>query len=101
MFKIVRREEMNAGTVILNEIEAPAIARIAKPGQIVILKSNEEGERIQLPLAAIDRSKGTLTVIYMVVGQSTAFLRELKAGEAYQGVIGPYALPRVDEVKDE
>ncbi|MBW2513886.1 MAG: sulfide/dihydroorotate dehydrogenase-like FAD/NAD-binding protein, partial [Deltaproteobacteria bacterium] len=46
MFKIVKREEMAEGTVILNEIEAPAIARKAKPGQFVILKANETGERI-------------------------------------------------------
>jgi ferredoxin/flavodoxin---NADP+ reductase len=89
MFKIVRREEMAQGTVILNEIEAPLIARKAKPGQFVILKANETGERIPLTMAETDPQKGTLTIIYMVVGKSTALFRDLKVGEGYQDVIGP------------
>jgi ferredoxin--NADP+ reductase len=89
MFKIVRREEMAEGTVILNEIEAPRIARKAKPGQFVILKANEEGERIPLTMAETDPEKGTLTVIYMVVGKSTALFKTLQEGEGYQDVIGP------------
>jgi ferredoxin--NADP+ reductase len=89
MFKIVRREEMAEGTVILNDIEAPLIARKAKPGQFVILKANEEGERIPLTMADTDPEKGTVTIIYMVVGKSTAIFRDLKVGDGYQDVIGP------------
>ncbi|QTA91310.1 sulfide/dihydroorotate dehydrogenase-like FAD/NAD-binding protein [Desulfonema magnum] len=89
MFKIVRREEMAEGTVILNEIEAPLIARKAKPGQFVILKANEEGERVPLTMAETDSEKGTITIIYMVVGKSTAIFRDLKVGDEYQDVIGP------------
>ncbi len=89
MFKIVRREEMAEGTVILNEIEAPLIAKKALPGQFVILKANEDGERIPLTMAETDKEKGTLTIIYMVVGKSTAIFRDLKVGESYQDVIGP------------
>ena len=89
MFKIVKREEMAEGTVILNEIEAPAIARKAKPGQFVILKANETGERIPLTMAEADPEAGTITVIYMVVGKSTALFRDLKVGDGYQDVIGP------------
>lgn len=89
MFKIIKREEMSAGTVILNEIEAPLIARKAKPGQFVILKANETGERIPLTMADTDPEKGTITVIYMVVGKTTALFKELKRGDAYQDVIGP------------
>ena len=89
MFKIVRREEMAEGTVILNEIEAPLIAKKAKPGQFVILKANEEGERIPLTMADTDPVKGTITIIYMVVGKSTAIFRDLKVGDGYQDVIGP------------
>jgi len=89
MFKIVRREEMAEGTVILNEIEAPLIAKKAKPGQFVILKANEEGERIPLTMADTDLEKGTLTIIYMVVGKSTAIFRDLQVGDGYQDVIGP------------
>jgi ferredoxin--NADP+ reductase len=89
MFNIVRREEMADGTVVLNEIEAPRIARKARPGQFVILKANEEGERIPLTMAETDPEKGTLTIIYMVVGKSTALFKSLKVGDAYQDVIGP------------
>ncbi|RLC14311.1 MAG: sulfide/dihydroorotate dehydrogenase-like FAD/NAD-binding protein [Deltaproteobacteria bacterium] len=93
MFKIVRREEMAEGTVILNEIEAPLIARKAEPGQFVILKANENGERIPLTMAETDPEKGTVTVIYMIVGKSTALFRDLKVGEGYQDVIGPLGKP--------
>ncbi|MGB7919345.1 MAG: sulfide/dihydroorotate dehydrogenase-like FAD/NAD-binding protein [Desulfobacterales bacterium] len=89
MFKIIRREEMAEGTVVLNEIEAPRIARKARPGQFVILKANEEGERIPLTMAETDPEKGTITIIYMVVGKSTALFKSLKVGDAYQDVIGP------------
>ncbi len=89
MFKIIRREEMAEGTVVLNEIEAPRIARKARPGQFVILKANEEGERIPLTMAETDPEKGTLTIIYMVVGKSTALFKTLNVGDAYQDVIGP------------
>ena len=89
MFKIVKREEMADGTVILNEIEAPLIAKKAKPGQFVILKANEDGERIPLTMADTDPEKGTITIIYMVVGKSTALFKELKVGDSFQDVIGP------------
>jgi len=67
MFKIIRREEMAHGTIILNEIEAPQIAKKAKPGQFVILIANEYGERIPLTMADVDKTKGTITIIYMIV----------------------------------
>ena len=93
MFKVVKREEMSEGNVILNEIEAPKIARKAKPGQFVILKVGEEGERIPLTMAEADAEKGTITVIYMVVGKSTALFKTLQVGDAYQDVIGPLGKP--------
>ena len=93
MFKVVEREEMTGGTVIRNEIEAPLIARKAKPGQFVILKVNETGERIPLTMADTDPEKGTITIIYMVVGKSTALFRELKVGDSYQDIIGPLGAP--------
>lgn len=89
MFKIMRREEMSEGTVILNEIEAPAIAKKAKPGQFVILKANEDGERIPLTMAETNPEKGTITIIYMVVGKSTALFKTLQVGDGYQDIIGP------------
>jgi len=93
MFKIVKRDEMAKGTVILNEIKAPSIARKAKPGQFVILKANETGERIPLTVADKDKKKGTITIIYQVVGRSTALFSDLKVGDGYQDVIGPLGKP--------
>ena len=89
MFKIVKREEMAQGTVVLNEIEAPLIAKNAQPGQFVILKANETGERIPLTMAETDPEGGTITIIYMIVGKSTAVFKDLKVGDEFQDVIGP------------
>ena len=93
MFKIVKRQEMAQGTVVLNEIEAPLIASKAKPGQFVILKANEEGERIPLTMADTNPDKGTITIIFMVVGKSTALFATLQEGDAYMDVIGPLGAP--------
>ncbi|MGB9498523.1 MAG: sulfide/dihydroorotate dehydrogenase-like FAD/NAD-binding protein [Dissulfuribacterales bacterium] len=93
MFKIVQREEMAQGTVIMNEIEAPKIAAKARPGQFVILKANETGERIPLTISDSDAEKGTLTIIYMVVGKSTALFKTLEVGDGFQDVIGPLGKP--------
>ncbi|MFH2064399.1 MAG: sulfide/dihydroorotate dehydrogenase-like FAD/NAD-binding protein [Pseudomonadota bacterium] len=93
MFKVVKREEMAKGTVILNEIEAPLIAKKAKPGQFVILKATETGERIPLTMADTNPEKGTITIIYMVVGKSTALFKTLQEGDEYQDVIGPLGKP--------
>jgi ferredoxin--NADP+ reductase len=89
MFKIVRREEIAGGTVVLNEIEAPLISKKTRPGQFVILKAYEEGERIPLTMADVDPDKGTITIIYMVVGKSTEIFKELQVGDSFQDVIGP------------
>ena len=89
MFEILERQEMADGTVVLNEISAPLIAKKANPGQFVILKANETGERIPLTMADTDLRKGTITIIYQVVGKSTALFKSLKVGERYQDVIGP------------
>jgi len=93
MFKIVQRKEMAGGTIVLNELEAPLIAKKAKPGQFVILKANEAGERIPLTMADTNPEKGTITIIYMVVGKSTAIFKSLKVGDSYQDVIGPLGKP--------
>jgi ferredoxin--NADP+ reductase len=89
MFKIVKREEMAQGTVIMNEIEAPKISAKAKPGQFVIVKANETGERIPLTISDRDPEKGTITIIYMVVGKSTGLFKTFQVGDAFQDVIGP------------
>ena len=93
MFEILKRREMADGTVVLNEISAPKIAQKAKPGQFVILKANETGERVPLTMADADSKKGTITIIYQVVGKSTAFFKSLQVGDHYQDVIGPLGKP--------
>jgi ferredoxin--NADP+ reductase len=93
MFEILKRTEMADGTVVLNEISAPLIAKKAKPGQFVILKANETGERIPLTMAETDPKKGTITIIYQVVGKSTALFKSLHVGERFQDVIGPLGQP--------
>jgi len=89
MFKIVNREEMAQGTIVLNEIEAPRIARKAKPGQFVIIQANEKGERIPLTMADVNPEKGTITIIYMIVGKSTSLFGKMAVGDDYFAVIGP------------
>jgi ferredoxin--NADP+ reductase len=93
MFKIVKREEMAEGGMVLNEIEAPRIAQKARPGQFVILKANETGERVPLTMADTDPAKGTVTIVYQVVGKSTRMFADLREGDAFQDVIGPLGKP--------
>ncbi|MFH2093748.1 MAG: sulfide/dihydroorotate dehydrogenase-like FAD/NAD-binding protein [Pseudomonadota bacterium] len=93
MAKIIHREEMAKGTIILNEIEAPRIARKAKPGQFVILQADATGERIPLTMADTDPEKGTITIIYMVIGKSTARFKDLQVGDQYFALIGPLGKP--------
>ncbi|MBI4772869.1 MAG: sulfide/dihydroorotate dehydrogenase-like FAD/NAD-binding protein [Deltaproteobacteria bacterium] len=89
MFEILRRQELAEGTVVMNEIAAPRIAAKAKPGQFVIIKANETGERIPLTMADTDPKHGTITIYYQVVGKSTAMFKQMGIGERFQDVIGP------------
>ncbi len=93
MYKILKKEEMADNTVVLNEIEAPLIAQKAQPGQFVILKANETGERIPLTIADSDKQRGSITVLYQVVGRGTRLFKSLLEGEGYQDVIGPLGRP--------
>ncbi len=93
MAKIVNREEMAQGTIVMNEIEAPRISRKAKPGQFVILQADEKGERIPLTMADTNPEKGTITIIYMVIGKSTARFKNLQVGDEYFALIGPLGAP--------
>jgi len=93
MYRIVRRSEMAGGNIILNEIETSKIARIAQPGQFVILRVNEMGERIPMTMADINPEKGTITIIFHVVGRSTALFKTLQVGDSYLNVAGPLGQP--------
>jgi len=93
MFEIVERQEMAQGTVVMNVIKAPKIAAKAKPGQFVIIRANETGERIPLTMAETDPEKGTITIIYQIVGKSTALFKTFQVGQAFQDVLGPLGRP--------
>ncbi len=99
MYKIVKKESMANDSIVLNEIEAPQIAKKAQPGQFVILIVDETGERIPLTMADVDKEKGTITIIYMIVGKSTQMFSELKVGDGYKDVVGPLGKPTDIEKK--
>ena len=88
MYRIVKKRVLNP-TVSLMEIEAPAVARKAEPGQFIILRVDEEGERIPLTIADFDREKGTVTIIYQVVGATTEKLNHKEEGQFLQDFVGP------------
>ena len=99
MYRIFRKERLNP-TVTLMEIEAERVAKKAEPGQFIILRVNEEGERIPLTVADFDREKGTVTIIFQVVGATTKLLDSKKEGEYIEDFVGPLGTPtRTDGLK--
>lgn len=92
MYKIVKKEILNP-TVSLMEIEAPLIAKKAQPGQFIILRVDSEGERIPLTVADYNREKGTVTIIYQIVGATTKKLDQLTAGDCLADFVGPLGRP--------
>lgn len=93
MFKIVEKREMAGNTVCHFKIEAPLIAAKAQPGQFVVLRPNETGERIPLTMAGIDPEGGTIDIIFQVVGKTTAMLRTFQVGDTILDIIGPLGRP--------
>ena len=92
MVKIIRKKELNP-TVTLMEVEAPFVAAKAQAGQFIILRVDEEGERIPLTVAGYDRAKGTVTIIFQIVGATTEKLNHLKEGEYIHDFVGPLGMP--------
>lgn len=92
MYKIVRKKELNP-TVTLMEIEAPLVARKAKAGQFIIVRAKEDSERIPLTIAGYDRDKGTVDIIFQIVGAGTEILNSLNEGEYIQDFVGPLGRP--------
>ncbi len=88
MYKIVRKAILNP-SVVLMDIEAPYIARKAEPGQFIIFRIDEAGERIPLTIADYDREKGTVTIIFQIVGKTTRVLAEMSEGQALLDFVGP------------
>ena len=88
MYKIVRKRELNP-TVTQMEIDAPLVAHKAKPGQFIILRVDEEGERIPLTVAGTNPEEGTVKIIFQIVGATTALLNHKNEGEYIQDFAGP------------
>ena len=91
MYEIVKRRDLTP-TVIELHIKAPLVARKAEPGQFIILRVNEEGERIPLTIAGANKDEGTVKIIYHVVGATTRLLAEKKEGDSLQDFVGPLGM---------
>ncbi|MBQ2980747.1 MAG: sulfide/dihydroorotate dehydrogenase-like FAD/NAD-binding protein [Lachnospiraceae bacterium] len=92
MYKILRRKELNP-TVTLLDIEAPLIAKKAEPGQFIILRVDDEGERIPLTIADFDREAGWVRIIFQIVGGTTEKLNHIMEGEYIHDFVGPLGVP--------
>lgn len=92
MFKILKKQVLNP-TVTRMDIEAPLIAKKAEPGQFIILRAEENGERIPLTVADFDREAGSVTIIFQIVGATTEKLNRLNAGDFIPDFVGPLGTP--------
>lgn len=92
MFTIRKKECLSSG-IYRYEIEAPRLARKTQPGQFVILRTDERGERIPLTVADFDQDKGSITLIFQVVGASTELLARMEEGDALLDLVGPLGQP--------
>ena len=96
MYKIVSKQVLNP-TVTKMEIEAPLVAKKAQPGQFIILRTDENGERIPLTVADYDREKGTVTIIFQIVGATTNQLHSFNEGDYIHDFVGPLGKPTETE----
>ncbi|MCI9101937.1 MAG: sulfide/dihydroorotate dehydrogenase-like FAD/NAD-binding protein [Lachnospiraceae bacterium] len=92
MYNILKAEEL-ADKIYLMDVEAPRVAKRCQPGEFVIVKMDEAGERIPLTICDYDREKGTVTIVFQIVGASTYKMASLKAGDAFQDFVGPLGQP--------
>ena len=92
MYKIVKKTVLNP-TVTRMDIDAPLVARKAEPGQFIILRVDEAGERIPLTVADFDRDRGTVTIIFQIVGATTMALNQLEEGDCLHDFAGPLGTP--------
>ena len=92
MYRIVEKEALNP-TVTRMVIEAPLVAQKAQPGQFIIFRASEDGERVPLTIADYDREKGTVTIIFQIVGGATIELNALEAGDSLIDFVGPLGTP--------
>lgn len=92
MYKILKAEELTTN-IFLMEVEAKRVAKSCQPGQFIIVKLDEGGERIPLTICDYDREKGTVTIVFQIVGASTQAMAGLKAGDAFRDFVGPLGCP--------
>ena len=92
MFKILKAEQL-ADKIFLMDVEAPRVAKSCEPGEFVIVKMDEIGERIPLTICDYNREAGVVTIVFQIVGASTQRMSELKAGEAFEDGVGPLGRP--------
>ena len=92
MYKILKAEKL-AEKIYLMDVEAPRVARSCQPGEFVIVKMDEKGERIPLTICDFDREAGILTIVFQVVGASTYKMSKLQAGDSFEDVVGPLGQP--------
>lgn len=92
MYKILKKQVLN-DAVELMEVYAPYVAKKCEPGQFIILRVGEDGERIPLTIADFDREKETITIIYQIVGYSTRELAKLNEGDELTDFVGPLGVP--------
>ena len=92
MYKILKAEKL-AANIYLMDVEAPRVAKHCEPGQFVIVKMDEKGERIPLTICDYDREAGIVTIVFQPVGASTTKMTNLKAGDAFRDFTGPLGRP--------
>ncbi|MFR3729076.1 sulfide/dihydroorotate dehydrogenase-like FAD/NAD-binding protein [Lacrimispora sp.] len=92
MYRILKAE-MLADKIYLMDVEAPRIAKACQPGEFVIVKVDDRGERIPLTICDYDREKGSITIVFQTVGSSTEKMAVLKAGDSFEDVVGPLGNP--------
>ncbi len=104
MFKILKAKQLNE-VIYLMEVEAPRVASHCLPGQFVIVRTDEDSERIPLTICDYDREKGTITIVFQTVGAGTQIMSALKEGDSFADFVGPLGCPSefckepIDELK--
>lgn len=88
MYPIVKKKKL-ADKIFLMDVKAPRVAKSCLPGQFVIVKMDEEGERIPLTICDYDKEAGTITIVFQTVGASTQRMESLEEGDSFQDFVGP------------
>ena len=92
MYKILEAKELTAN-IFSMVVEAERVAKSCEPGQFVIVRTDADAERIPLTICDYDREKGTVTIVFQIVGAGTQYMSSLKAGDAFRDFVGPLGCP--------